>query len=57
MAVEQKLVDLRAVAAGCEIPYSTLARWASKHGWPPTKQGKRNLYSWDLVKVAVAKRA
>jgi len=58
MAAEQTLVDLRAVAAGCKIPYSTLARWAVKQEWPVEDTvGARRLYAWSHVKAAIAKRA
>jgi predicted DNA-binding transcriptional regulator AlpA len=58
MAAEQQLVDLRAVAAGCKIPYSTLARWAVKNEWPvKAKVGTRRLYPWDVVCKALEQRA
>jgi hypothetical protein len=55
MAAGRTLVDLRAVATGCEIPYSTLARWAVKRGWVVYRRvGHRRLYSWEVVSAAVA---
>ena len=54
MAAERTLVDLQAVAAGCQIPYSTLARWAVRRGWTVHRQvGHRRFYDYDTVRKAV----